>query len=106
MYGTGIAWTSEAEMNECRTSMSPMREIAGHAHAGGSTWQSLARNAGSIETDYLNGEIGLLARLHGVPTPANAALQAIASRMAREGAAPGSMTVAAVEAAMGSTSTG
>ena len=29
----------------------------------------------SIETDYLNGEISLLGRLHGVPTPANRALQ-------------------------------
>lgn len=94
----GIAWASEAEMNERRTSMSPMREIAGNARAGGSTWQSLARNTGSIETDYLNGEIALLGRLHGVPTPANAALQAITARMAREGIAPGSMSVAKVEA--------
>lgn len=97
----GIAWASEAEMAERRTSMSPMREIAGEARAGGSTWQSLARGAGSIETDYLNGEIALLGRLHGIATPANAALQAIASRMAREGAAPGSIGVAEVEAAMG-----
>ena len=97
----GIAWASEAEMSERRKSMSPMREIAGHARAGGSTWQSLARSAGSIETDYLNGEIALLGHLHGVPTPANAALQAITARMAREGIAPGSMSAAEVEAAMG-----
>ncbi len=96
----GITWASEAEMGERRTSMSPMREIAGHARAGGSTWQSLARNTGSIETDYLNGEIALLGQLHGVATPANAALQAIASRMARDGAAPGSVRVADVEAGM------
>lgn len=96
----GIEWASEAEMNERRRSMSPMREIGGERRAGGSTWQSLARNTGSIETDYLNGEIALLGRLHGVPTPANAALQAIASRMAREGIAPGSVRVGEVEAAM------
>jgi 2-dehydropantoate 2-reductase len=87
----GIAWASEAEMSERRKSMSPMREIAGHARAGGSTWQSLARNTGSIETDYLNGEIALLGRLHGVPTPVNFVLQAIASRMARENMPPGSL---------------
>jgi 2-dehydropantoate 2-reductase len=39
--------------------------------AGGSTWQSLRRGTGTIETDYLTGEIVLLGRLHGVPTPAN-----------------------------------
>ena len=80
--------------------MSPMRQIAGHARAGGSTWQSLARNAGTIETDYLNGEIAQLDRLHGVPTLANAALQAITGRMAREGIAPGSVSAAEVEAAI------
>lgn len=42
---------------------------------GGSTWQSLARHQGSVETDHLNGEIVLLGRLHGVATPCNALLQ-------------------------------
>ncbi len=97
----GIDWASDDEMNERRRPMSPMREIAGHARAGGSSWQSLARKTGSIETDYLNGEIALLGRLHGVATRANAALQAIASRMARDGAAPGSVSVHDVEAEMG-----
>ena len=46
--------------------------IAGVARAGGSSTQSLARGTGSIETDWLNGEIVLLGRLHGVPVPANA----------------------------------
>jgi len=40
--------------------------------AGSSTWQSLARHAGEVETDYLNGEIALVGRLHGV---ARAALE-------------------------------
>ena len=44
-------------------------------------------------------EIALLGRLHGVPTPTNAALQRIASRMARDGVAPGSVRVREVEAA-------
>ena len=30
------------------------------ARGGGSTWQSLRRGTGSLETDYLNGEIALL----------------------------------------------
>ena len=46
---------------------------------GASSWQSLARGTGSIEADYLNGEIVLLGRLHGVATPVNAALQRLAN---------------------------
>ena len=49
---------------------------------GSSSWQSLARGTGAIETDYLNGEIVLLGRLHGVPTPLNAALCELAARYA------------------------
>ena len=49
------------------------------------------------EIDYLNGEIVLLGRLHGVPTPINAGLQSVANRMAREGAAAGSMSEAELE---------
>jgi 2-dehydropantoate 2-reductase len=47
--------------------------VPGHQHHR-STWQSFARGAGS-EVDYLNGEIVLLGRRHGVPTPVNEALQ-------------------------------
>ncbi|MCH8052411.1 MAG: NAD(P)-binding domain-containing protein [Chloroflexi bacterium] len=58
---------------------------------GGSTWQSLSRG-GSLETDYLNGEIALLGALHGVPTPYNRMLQAAAAEASREGREPGSYT--------------
>jgi 2-dehydropantoate 2-reductase len=57
-------------------------EIAGLALGGGSTWQSLAKG-GSLETDYLNGEIAMLGRVHGVATPVNEALQALAAEAAR-----------------------
>jgi 2-dehydropantoate 2-reductase len=60
--------------------------------AGGSTWQSLRRGTGTIESDYLTGEIVLLGRLHGVPTPANQALQAAVAEMARTGEPPASRT--------------
>jgi 2-dehydropantoate 2-reductase len=70
-----------------------MRAVEGAPRHGGSSWQSLARGAGSIETDYLNGEISLLGALHGVPTPFNRMLQQAASEAIREGRAPGSYTV-------------
>ena len=51
------------------------------------------RGTGSSEVDYLNGEIVLLGRLHGVPTPANEVFQLYAERMARRHEAPGSVSV-------------
>ena len=63
-------------------------EVAGLTRGGGSSWQSLVRGTGSIEADYLNGEMCLLGRLHGVPTPVNELLQrrANAAAAARPGA--------------------
>jgi 2-dehydropantoate 2-reductase len=60
---------------------------------GGSSWQSLARGAGTIEAEFLNGEIVLLGALHGVPTPVNALLQRLACRAAAEGAAAGAWRI-------------
>jgi 2-dehydropantoate 2-reductase len=65
--------------------------IDGVERKGGSTWQSLARGTGASEVDWLNGEIGLLGRLHGVPTPVNDRLQRVVREMARAHQAPGSV---------------
>ncbi len=70
-----------------------IKDIPGHPRTGGSTWQSLMRGLPSTEADYLNGEIVLLGRLHGIPTPYNRVLQRIAGEMARAGKRPGSVTV-------------
>jgi len=53
--------------------------------AGGSSWQSVARGSGAIETDFLNGEIVLLGTLHGVATPVNRFLQVRAAALLRDG---------------------
>jgi 2-dehydropantoate 2-reductase len=71
---------------------SQMRPVGGHEHPGGSSAQSLYRGTGTIEADYLNGEIVLLGRRHGVPTPVNESLRRLANRMARERRRPGLMT--------------
>jgi 2-dehydropantoate 2-reductase len=47
---------------------------------------------GTIETDYLNGEVVLVGRLHGVPTPVNAALCELAARQVVKGEGPGRLT--------------
>jgi 2-dehydropantoate 2-reductase len=60
----------------------------GKPRAGGSTWQSVERGLPTVETDYLNGEVVLLGRLHGVPTPVNAAVQARMREITRGARAP------------------
>lgn len=69
-----------------------IQSIKGQPRGGGSTWQSLARGAAAVETDYLNGEIVMVARLHGLDAPINEALQHLTNEAARNGSAPGSMT--------------
>ncbi len=69
-----------------------MARVEGQRRGGGSTWQSLARGSGSTEADYLNGEIVLLGRQHGIATPVNEGLQRLARHLASGGAAPGSLT--------------
>ena len=85
------AGLDHADESEFRDRHSPLREVAGAAHQGSSSWQSLARGAGSIEADYLNGEVVLLGRLHGVPTPVNERLQRLANQAARGGLGPRSL---------------
>jgi 2-dehydropantoate 2-reductase len=72
------------------------------ARGGGSTWQSLRRATGSLETDYLNGEIALLARMHGIESPVNALLQSAANDAARRGLAPGSLSASDLLRGVGS----
>jgi 2-dehydropantoate 2-reductase len=81
-----------------RGDLMKLRPAGGKVRSNGSSWQSLARGTGSIEVDHLNGEIVLLGRLHGVPTPVNAALQRLANEAARAGTAPGARTVEALTA--------
>lgn len=93
-----IDHASEEEDRSRREGLLRIEPIDGFERGGGSSWQSLARGAGTIETDFLNGEIVLLGRLHGVPTPVNRVLQEVANELARSKAPPGSMPVEALEA--------
>jgi 2-dehydropantoate 2-reductase len=88
----GIAYASGDEIAAARGNNVGYGEIDGSTRAGGSSWQSLSRGTGTIEADFLNGEIVLLGRTHGVPTAVNETLQKMANQAARERRAPGSMT--------------
>ncbi|MEU6713668.1 2-dehydropantoate 2-reductase [Nonomuraea sp. NPDC046802] len=88
----GIAYSTTEEELARRGHNVDIRPIDGVTRGGGSSWQSLARGSGSIEADYLNGEIVLLGRLHGVPTPVNEVLRREANRAAVGRRPPGSMS--------------
>jgi 2-dehydropantoate 2-reductase len=89
LRAAGIAFASRDEDAARRGEILQHKVIEGRPRAGSSSWQSLARGAGSIESDYLNGEIVLLGRTHGVATPVNAQLQQWARRAAARGHQPG-----------------
>jgi len=88
----GIEYVADDEEDARRLEREvQVRTIHGVERRGGSSWQSLERRLGTIETDYLNGEIVRLGQLHGVATPVNAILQYLSQRMAQERKPPGSV---------------
>ncbi|AYC37764.1 ketopantoate reductase family protein [Streptomyces griseorubiginosus] len=87
----GIAYTSPEEQRARRGDKVTLVPLPNAPRGGGSSWQSLVRGTGTVEADYLNGEIALLGRLHGVPTPLNELLQHLANTFARERREAGSM---------------
>jgi 2-dehydropantoate 2-reductase len=89
----GIAYVSAAEDRARRGDILRIIPVHDEARPGASTWQSLARGL-PVEVDHLNGEIVLLGRLHGVPTPVNALLQAETHAAAAARTAPGSIPAA------------
>ncbi|QNP69498.1 ketopantoate reductase family protein [Streptomyces roseirectus] len=93
LKAAGIEYTGADEERALRGDKITLRPLPGAPRGGGSSWQSLARGTGSIEADYLNGEIALLGRLHGVPTPLNSLLQRLANEFARARRPAGSLPV-------------
>jgi 2-dehydropantoate 2-reductase len=81
----GIDHVTWEEQTARYASVMPLALVDGKPFPGGSSWQSLMKGSSRIETDYLNGEIVLLGRLHGVPTPLNARLQGLMRSHLRAG---------------------
>jgi 2-dehydropantoate 2-reductase len=97
----GLDYARPAELTELRGDRVRIEPVNGSSRGGGSSWQSLTRGTGTIEADFLNGEIVLLGRLHDVPTPVNEALQRLANQAAAQRRAPGFMTPGQVLAVAG-----
>jgi 2-dehydropantoate 2-reductase len=63
------------------------QKVGGQGYPGSSTTQELTRRSRSTEIEYVNGEIVLLGRELGVPTPVNLMLQQLMREMLRIGPA-------------------
>ena len=101
-YGAaGIDHASDEEDRERRRGKLHLGAIEGRIRQGDSSWQSLQRGTGAIETEYLNGEIVLLGRLNGVNTPANEVVCRRARLAAASGLGPGGVTEDELLAAAG-----
>jgi 2-dehydropantoate 2-reductase len=93
----GIAYASS---EEDRARRGDLLQSTRSPDTGGSTWQSVTRG-GSIETDFITGEIVRLGERVGVPTPANAVLLHRAHEVAEAGRGPGHDDPADILAAAG-----
>jgi 2-dehydropantoate 2-reductase len=71
----GIEFVSFETSTAARADGPTPRPVPGrNTGPSNSTWQSLSRNTGNVETDFFNGEIVRLAHRHGIAAPINAAL--------------------------------
>lgn len=100
----GIDAVSNDEDRARRDGVMAFTPIEGRSRGGWSTWQTLARQAAApqpgpvvTEVEWLNGEIVLLGRLHGVATPVNALLQEITRDAIARRLAPRSIPLAELE---------
>ena len=90
----GIDYVDEAEEAAERADSFEVLPVPGLPGVlGGSTWQSLTRGTGDVETDYLNGELVRIARLHGREAPINARLATLVRQAAATGTRPGAMSL-------------
>jgi 2-dehydropantoate 2-reductase len=85
----GIYWVSQEELEKQWSEMTARPRHVITTESQSSTWQSLARQQGTVETEFLNGEIVRLARRLGQKAPINEALVRISHEMAKKREGPG-----------------
>jgi 2-dehydropantoate 2-reductase len=101
LSAAGVDVVGDEEWRAYRRDQVQLVAVEGRERGGGSSWQSASRGTGSVEADFLNGEIGLLGRLHGVATPLNDLLQREANALVRDRRPPGSVAPAELLAKAG-----
>jgi 2-dehydropantoate 2-reductase len=98
----GVEFISFETSTAARADGPTIRQVPGwDARQSNSTWQSLSRQTGNVETDYFNGEIVRLAHRHGNTAPINAALARAARTALRDGFGPGHYSAAQLAELLG-----
>lgn len=97
----GIEVTGEQEAAATWSRYSARPVPGSPEQLGGSSWQSMVRGTGSVETAYLNGEIALIARRLGRAAPLNSTLTQLAARAADHRTAPGDISAHQLRAQLG-----
>jgi len=90
----GIRWISAEELALQWPEITVQPRSSLDTEAQSSTWQSLARQQGTVETDFLNGEIVRLAEGLGTQAPINERLLCIVQQMTTNRELPGKYTSA------------
>jgi 2-dehydropantoate 2-reductase len=98
LAAAGIPFASAAEERQRRGDLVANRRPHPGRTGGSSTWQSVQRGLGRIEADYLNGEIVLLGKQLGIPTPANERVRRLANELARSRGVPAMLSEDALAA--------
>ncbi len=89
LAAAGVEVASLAEDRQRRGESLTLLPTESGPWRGGSSWQSAERGTGSIEADFLNGEVVLLARLAGIEAPVNALLARRANQLVASGPGAG-----------------
>ena len=90
----GVKWISQEQVSKEWPEIN--KPLLGQIDPGArsSTWQSLTRHQGNVETEFLNGEIVRLATSSGLQAPLNEKLTSITREMAAHHELPGKYTPA------------
>jgi 2-dehydropantoate 2-reductase len=96
-----INWLSEDQIKKGWSDFMAPPKAAMHTEEQSSTWQSLGRQQGTVETDFLNGEIVRVARKIGKIAPINETITRIAEEMAAKKEKPGKYSTAELATLLG-----
>jgi 2-dehydropantoate 2-reductase len=97
----GISWISEEELGREWSEFLEKPRAVSKSEGQSSTWQSLYRKQGSVETEFLNGEIVRVAERLGKKAPLNDRLNHITQEMAAKREVPGKYTTAELAKMLG-----
>ena len=92
-----IRWLSEEQIRQSWPDFGAKPKATIKTEEQSSTWQSLARQQGSVETEFLNGEIVRIAKTLGKKAPVNETITRITQEMAGKRQKPGTYTTAELE---------